>query len=244
MFGEIEKRWEDRFGESVIRELRESLVELIGQFGVDLPDCLPILGYGLFSGRNPHEWPAPTGREGGELRNLPLSALLSKVLLAFAIHFERDSELSLAISANVSRALDEKGVAARELPRLTGVSKEAIKVAAGVLQKGRYIEVLPQASVPRSKLVRLTPKGVAAQEDYYRRLSEIEARWNEKFGRDALTRLRKALETVVREPQGERSRLFLGLEPHSDGWRASIPKPETLPHFPMVLHRGGFPDGS
>ena len=85
MFGEIEKRWEDRFGESVIRELRESLVELIGQFGVDLPDCLPILGYGLFSGRNPHEWPAPTGREGGELRNLPLSALLSKVLLAFAI---------------------------------------------------------------------------------------------------------------------------------------------------------------
>jgi hypothetical protein len=27
-------------------------------------------------------------------------------------------------------------------------------------------------------------------------------------------------------------------------WRASVPNPETLPHYPMVLHRGGYPDGS
>jgi len=32
-----------------------------------------------------------------------LSALLSRVLLAFAIDFERESDLSLAISANVVR---------------------------------------------------------------------------------------------------------------------------------------------
>jgi hypothetical protein len=38
-----------------------------------------------------------------------------------------------------------------------------------------------------------------------------------------------------------RSRLlFRGLEPHPDGWRASVRKPNTLPHYPMVLHRGGF----
>jgi hypothetical protein len=35
-----------------------------------------------------------------------------------------------------------------------------------------------------------------------------------------------------------------GLEPYPDGWRASVRRPETLPHFPMVMHRGGFPDGS
>ena len=38
--------------------------------------------------------------------------------------------------------------------------------------------------------------------------------------------------------------LFGVLEPYLDGWRAAVPKPEVLPHFPMVLHRGGFPDGS
>lgn len=28
------------------------------------------------------------------------------------------------------------------------------------------------------------------------------------------------------------------------GWRAPLRRPVTLPHYPMVLHRGGFPDGS
>jgi hypothetical protein len=40
------------------------------------------------------------------------------------------------------------------------------------------------------------------------------------------------------------SRLFRGLEPHPGGWRESVRKPDTLPHHPMVLHRGGYPDGS
>ena len=38
--------------------------------------------------------------------------------------------------------------------------------------------------------------------------------------------------------------LFGGLEPYPDNWRASVRRPATLPHFPMVLHRGGYPDGS
>ncbi|MGB7741631.1 MAG: hypothetical protein WBL41_02645 [Terracidiphilus sp.] len=40
------------------------------------------------------------------------------------------------------------------------------------------------------------------------------------------------------------SPLLQGLHPYPDNWRASLPMPEVLPHFPMVLHRGGFPDGS
>ena len=40
------------------------------------------------------------------------------------------------------------------------------------------------------------------------------------------------------------SPLMAGLEPYPDNWRAGTPPPRTLPHFPMVLHRGGFPDGS
>jgi hypothetical protein len=30
----------------------------------------------------------------------------------------------------------------------------------------------------------------------------------------------------------------------TDGWRAKVRRPTTLPHYRMVLHRGGFPDGS
>jgi hypothetical protein len=56
--------------------------------------------------------------------------------------------------------------------------------------------------------------------------------------------LRGALERLVGEGNAQASPLFRGLEPYPDGWRASVGKPATLPHYPMVLHRGGFPDGS
>jgi methyltransferase (TIGR00027 family) len=38
--------------------------------------------------------------------------------------------------------------------------------------------------------------------------------------------------------------LFEALEPHRDNWRALVRPPRTLPNYPMVLHRGGYPDGS
>ena len=86
----------------------------------------------------------------------PLPALLSQVLLAFAVEFERESDLSLAIGANVLRVLDEKGVRVRDLPLLTGVSKEAISVAMGILQK----QGIAVVEAKRGKVVRLTPRSL------------------------------------------------------------------------------------
>jgi hypothetical protein len=40
-----------------------------------------------------------------------------------------------------------------------------------------------------------------------------------------------------------RASLLRGLEPYRDGQRASVRKWDVLPHFPPVLHRGGYPDG-
>jgi len=242
LFGAIEKRWQARFGKDQIDQLRESLWALISQIYVELPDCLPILGYGLFSRGPDREREAPAGRQNGI--RLPLSALLSRVLLAFAIEFERESELSLAISANVVRILDEKGVRVRDLPLLTGVSKEAIAMAMGVLQKRRVAVVEPDPTGSRAKIARLTPKGREAQDGYRRLSGMIEQRWQVRFGKDTIRALRDSLERLAGEPTAQQSPLFRGLEPYPDGWRASVRKPNTLPHYPMVLHRGGFPDGS
>src|SRR6476646_1153778 len=49
LLGAIETRWQERFGKAEIDQLRESLWALIRQMDVELPDCLPILGPGLFS---------------------------------------------------------------------------------------------------------------------------------------------------------------------------------------------------
>ncbi|MBZ5607438.1 MAG: MarR family winged helix-turn-helix transcriptional regulator [Acidobacteriia bacterium] len=244
LFDAIEERWQARFGTDQIHQLSESLRALITQMDVELPDCLPILGYGLFSTGPDRHRLAPAGPEKSSGSRLPLAALLARVLLAFAIEFERESDLSLAISANVVRVLDEKGVRVRDLPLLTGVSKEAISMALGILQKKRYAVVEPDLAGSRAKVARLTTKGREAQVAYHRLLGSIEERWQTRFGQDAVRAIRELLVRLAGEPSAQRSPLFQGLDPYPDGWRASVRKPNTLPHYPMVLHRGGFPDGS
>jgi hypothetical protein len=34
------------------------------------------------------------------------------------------------------------------------------------------------------------------------------------------------------------------MAPYPDGWRAQAKPATALPHYPMVLRRGGYPDGS
>ena len=224
LFEVIEKRWEERFGALEVEQLRDKLWALVSRFDLDLPDCLPILGYGLFSVGPDRERRTPVERD------LSLSTLLSRALLAFAMEFEHESDLSLGICANVVRVLDEKGVRLRDIPELSGVSKEAIAMAIGVLKKKDVVEV--------EKVVRLTSRGAAAKDAYLRRLSMVEKRWRERFGEDIIGALREAVSPFTGES------LWVGLEPYPDGWRASVRKPKVLPHFPMVLHRGGYPDGS
>jgi DNA-binding MarR family transcriptional regulator len=242
--GVIEKRWRERYGEDEIERLRESLGNVIRHFELDLPDCLPILGYGLFSKGYDYNRRAPVVDEDAERRVLALSALLSRALLAFALEFESESDLSLAISANVLRILDVKGVRVQDLPHLSGVSKEAISMAMGILQKNRLAVAGPDPGGSRAKVARLTPKGEEVREAYRKRLRVIEERWRTRYGEKTIRSLRESLERLVGEPTAQLSPLSRAVAPYPDGWRAKVRKPDTLPHYPMVLHRGGFPDGS
>ena len=110
------------------------------------------------------------------------------------MEFERESDLSLAISANVLRVLNENGVRVRDLPVLTGVSKEAISMAMGILQKKGVAVMEPDPAGSRTKIARLTPKGRKAQEAYQRLLGIIEERWQGRFGEENIRALRESLE--------------------------------------------------
>jgi hypothetical protein len=88
----------------------------------------------------------------------------------------------------------------------------------------------------------LAPKGRRARDRYHALIGTIEENWRSRFGEDAISALRSALERL--EGNGPESPLFCGLNPPPSGWRASLPKPAALPDYPMVLHRGGYPDGS
>ena len=165
-------------------------------------------------------------------------------MLLFALDAEPAAKLSMAIGSNVVRVLDETGVPVRDLPRLTGVSKESIAVATSFLGKRGLVEVGPDLAAGRVKAIRLTGDGARLRGRFDAAVSATEEQWQVRCGADRLSDLRASLEPLVVGAGGARSPLWQGLEPYPDGWRAGVRQPETLPHYPMVLHRGGFPDGS
>ena len=142
------------------------------------------------------------------------------------------------------RVLGPEGTRLRDLPLLTGISKEAVTWAMGVLLRARLAIEEPDPAASRGKAARLTPAGLLAQRRYLEFLSTVEDRWQQRFGRDTLGALRRSLEELAVGADGEPPPLFQALEPYPDNWRSAVCPPRTLPYYPMVLHRGGYPDGS
>jgi hypothetical protein len=102
----------------------------------------------------------------------------------------------------------------------------------------------PDTAASRGKVARLTSAGLRARRRYLDLLGAVEDRWLQRFGRDAIGALRQSLETLAVGADGQPPSLFQALEPYPDKWRAAVRPPRTLPYYPMVLHRGGYPDGS
>ncbi len=240
---EIEHRWEARYGLDPMTELRRSLASLAEQLDAGLPDYLPVVGYGMRTPDQPQHPPEVPAADPALLPQSGLPTLVSRLLLAFTLEFEADGATSLPVSANVLRILGSDEVLVRELPRRSGVSKEAIAVALGFLERGGDALVGPSASTSRAVSARLTAKGQARRDLARDRMADTEARWRSRHGAVRLARVRASLQSLVGAGDAS-SPLFGALEPPAGGWRAALPRPETLPHAPMVLHRGGFPDGS
>lgn len=248
LFAVIEERWRNRSGSIEIDALRTAAQTLVRYLDPQLPDCMPILGYRLTSkllkktssrkSAASHEAKLP------DPETLALPSLLSKLLLAFALEFESESPISLAICANVLRVLTAEGVRLRDLPALSGVSKESLAMAFGILRKARLAIIKKDPPQNPWQIACLTERGIAVQKGYPALLSQIEQRWKSRFGEQTIAHLRAAAETILGDPADENSLLLQSIEPYPDGWRASVPRKRVLPHFPMVLHRGGYPDGS
>jgi methyltransferase (TIGR00027 family) len=248
---QIEQRWRDRFGAPAVDGLRAALAAVVADLDPRLPDCLPILHPGLFSEPDLPDAPSATAAPAHPTSTttptatpdsaLPLWALLSRTLLAFATEFEDDSGRSLAISANLLRVLTEDGVRSRDVPALAGISKAAVAFTMGPATKQGLVVEEPDPAGSRWKITRLTSSGARAQRAYAGLTGAVEDRWRSRFGAARVAALRDALEPLA---VGDPPPLFGGLTPYPDGWRAQVKPPSVLPHYPMVLHRGGYPDGA
>lgn len=243
LFSEIDARWRARFGAASVEELESVLRELVAAVDRELPEYLPIV-----SASNGMALDLPSREAPPRAGDLSLVALLAQVLLAYTIELEQSSTLSLPIAANVLRVLDEPGVLVRELPARSGISNEAVVMALTALAKTGF--VLIDGKTVATKTIRLTPAGLEARGDQPRLHARVQKNWEQRFGRDEIDLLRASLRHVL-----EHADLASGLRTPAGGWRASKPyaarteamlaDPQAaLPHHPMILHRGGWPDGS
>ena len=191
--------------------------------------------------------------------DLPLPTLLSRLLIAFTIEFDNEAEhrlehrttrgaaggtgrgpwlVSQAMWANFMQFVPGDGVPLHEVDDLAHITNLA------GLQRWGYVTVGPDPA-----------DGRPAQDEYLRLLDAVDQRWRTRFGPAGIDTLRRSLLSVTGQRDGGRPRLALGLQPYPDGWRARGPylrqttavlndPGAALPHYPMVLHRGGWPDGS
>jgi DNA-binding MarR family transcriptional regulator len=233
----IEERWRDRFGAEPVGRLRDALAQIASRADMVLPDYLPV--------GEPRLRPGPGGPAA-----FGLPALVSKTLLMLALDFEQCSDLALgnytsgrdsrlAITANILRAIDQRGMRVSQVPALTGVAKMTIDNWLGALDDHGYITIGPDPAGSRFKVATLTGKGQRDQELYRRWADEIDDRLAGRFGSSACPELREALAPIIGD-----AALRTGMEPYPDGWRAQVPRPDVLPHYPVISMRGGFPDGS
>jgi hypothetical protein len=90
--------------------------------------------------------------------------------------------------------------------------------------------------------VALTTSGAKAKAAGARKLAALEATWDERHG-SVLARVREALAPLA-AGDGPDSAVLAGLEHPPGTWRAEAKPLARLPRFPLVTHRGGFPDGA
>jgi DNA-binding MarR family transcriptional regulator len=171
-------------------------------------------------------------QSGRETPRLPLSALLSQALIAYTFEFDRalnsahdshggrDVAPSLAMWSNVLRFVGDRGVEARRLPELSGISKPATQILLHCLERHGWVTIDADAVDGRKHIVRLTARCRKLRRVWLQVTADVEKRWEERVGEKTIADLREALEAATSQ---------LGSE---------------FAHYPVSLpNRGGTPTG-
>ncbi|MGY1686133.1 MarR family winged helix-turn-helix transcriptional regulator [Geodermatophilus sp. SYSU D00867] len=84
----------------------------------------------------------------------------------------------------------------------SGHTKQALAQALAPLQAGGYVEVLPDPSDGRARLVRLTDRGREVDEAVRRRLAAVERDWARRVGEERWAVARAVLADLAPGPGG------------------------------------------
>ena len=199
---ETEAQWGMQFGGSEVAALRDALTSLVRQIDVELPHYPSGYGQGdtsIHGGafvpgqegppRIPahgEEWPVVLREDRTAVDTLPVSALLSQALCAFAIDYDATAESVLAglhTAITFLRFVDADGIPLAEAKALGQVNGSG---RAG-FERHRLVNV-------EAKVAYLTEHGARVRDRYPARVAEIETDWAARYGDETVRSVRGALE--------------------------------------------------
>lgn len=137
----------------------------------------------------------PVRRAGGGTDTVswvPLTALLSQCLVAFAIDYEGRPAWPLASTTLVVRHLGVAPMPLADAPADHGITGNG----KSLLERHGIAVVEADPSSPRRKLVRLTPLGEKVRSHHDRFVGEVEAGWRDRFEAEVVDGFRRALEAT------------------------------------------------
>ena len=183
---DAEERWRTKTGINRARKLRDSLEEIVSALPLEHPHYPASYGAAdaSITGGNGKDWsPVPRGNDD-TVSDLPIYALVSQSLVAFAMNYEEKSPVALSLSTAVIQRIPADGRPLRGLGHPAGIA---------ALVRHGFVRVSGNEG---SEIVHLTRKGFAVSSAYNERIQAVERDWRNMLGDESVTRLRRALEDV------------------------------------------------
>ncbi|MGH9617062.1 MAG: hypothetical protein ACRD28_10005 [Acidobacteriaceae bacterium] len=180
----VEDCWKAAVGIKRSVSLRTSLEELVAALPLELPHYPASYGAAdaSITGGHGKDWKAVPRAGGDTTSDLPISALVSQALVAFAMEYEEQSPVALSLSTQVIRRIPAEGQPLHVIGQSPGV--------AALIRHG-FMRVSNRGG---SKVAFLTLRGLDVQRAYEPRIYGIETAWRQKFGDSLITELRRSLE--------------------------------------------------
>ncbi|MEM7362436.1 MAG: hypothetical protein AAF525_00300 [Pseudomonadota bacterium] len=204
---ETETMWQRRYGKEKVQALRNATTALVRQIDIELPHFPSGYGQGdtsihggsYITGQegppkipgHGAEWNIVLREDRDAVTELPLCALLSQALCAFAIDYDENAESVLAGLHTVLtylRYVDDEGIPlerAKALGQVNGTGRAGF-------ERHKLVTV-------EAKVAYLTNHGKRVRDRYPKQVVQIEKDWQATYGKKTVDDLRHALETIDAE---------------------------------------------
>jgi hypothetical protein len=204
-----ERRWSTRV-DAEGAALRAALARLVGQFDLELPHYpisygsadFSVTGGSFRSGQlgppripaHGQDWAPVVRADGDTTTGLGLTALLSRLLVAFAIDYTEAGGAALVIVEGLVRGFGTKNtVPMKKLPPVLGVNG----LGKSALERHGVVSIGPDPNNARGRLAHLSTLGQRVRDQYDGVVHDVESDWADRFGRSNVATIRHTLETML-----------------------------------------------